>query len=100
MSRKRHIVSASNSQTVGQRYSQQMKRCEREQLKRSPNQTDEGSLGPDNPSVPKRGTHARVPDNHQDPQDFRRLLRTKHNLSSAGNIGKEGVCEKRMGNVQ
>jgi hypothetical protein len=74
--------------------------CNGKQLKRSSSQIDEGFARPDSATIPKHTAHAWLPDNHKNPQNFRSLLWTKHNLSSLGHTREERVREKRMEHEQ
>jgi len=75
------------------------KRCHNEQLKRSPDKTHERPSRPNNTPVPQRTTHARIPDNNENPQNLRSILWTKHNLPLARNTRKERIRQERLGNV-
>jgi len=64
--------------------------------KRNPNQTNQRTTRPHSPTTPRFSAHARLPDNHENPQKLRHLLRTKHNLPATGNTGKERPLNQRM----
>jgi hypothetical protein len=68
----------------------------REQLKRSPGQINEGTPRPNRTPVSKSTTYAWLPSNHKNPQNFRRILWTKHNLSAPKRSGEKRIRKKRM----
>ena len=59
--------------------------------KRNLHQTNQRPTRPHNPPIPKHRTHARIPSNNQNPQNLRRILRTKHHIPSIGH-----TWEKRL----
>ena len=86
MSKKRHIVCLSNKNT---------KEDKNDQLpKRSPNQTNQRTTRPNSVAVPGFSTNAWLSNNNQNSQIIRRLLRTKHRLSSPSDTRKERPRDK------
>jgi hypothetical protein len=93
MSNKGHIVHKSNKKTVKHKY---RRKKNGKPQKRGPSKTNERLTRPHSSTVSQFATHARLPDNHEDPQKLRRLLRTQHHLPAARNAGKERLCKQRM----
>jgi hypothetical protein len=93
MSRNRHIVHESNKKTVQHKH---RRKKNGKQPKRGPSQTNEGPIRSYSPAVSKHATNAWVPSNNKNPQIFRRLLRSKHNLSSPRRPRKERLRQQPM----
>ena len=86
MSNSGHIVHTSNKKTVQHNYRSEENG---KRPKRGPNQINERPPRPHSSAIPKFATHARVPNNHQNPKIVRRLLRSKHYLPTPWNPGEE-----------
>lgn len=71
-----------------------MKQNEKKQA--GSNQTAQRTTRPSDSSVPKERAYARLPDNNEDPQKLRGLLRSQHDLSYAEPVGEGRIREKRM----
>ena len=80
MSEIRHIVSMKNSRTVQQENRSRKNVKNINHTKRGFNQINERSTGPHHTAIPKHSTDAWIPDNNQDPEKLRRVLRSKHRL--------------------
>ena len=97
MSEYGHIVYTYNRKTVQHKYNSGRKNVKnRIRTKRSINQTNERPTRPNHLAIPKQRTHARLPNHHQNPQKFRRILRTKHHIPAAKHAGKERLHRQRM----
>jgi hypothetical protein len=98
MSERGHIVHTYNRKTVQHKYTRkETKNVKSHKLtKRSINQTNERPTRPNNPTIPKHPAHARIPNNNQNPQKLRRILRTKHHIPTAKYTRKERLLRKRM----
>ena len=88
MSDKGHIVHVSNTHTEGKTHGKP--------TKRNPNQTHERTTRPHRPTIPQHPTHARLPNNHEDTQKLRRLLRTQHYLPAPRHTRKERLRQKHL----
>jgi hypothetical protein len=93
MSNNGHIVYKSNRKTVKHKY---RRKKNGKPPKRGSSQINERLTRPHSLTVSKLATNAWLPNNNENPQILRRLLRPKHHLPATRNPRKKRLRQQRM----